>query len=105
MITIALRRALVATVLFVSAMPAFAQDQFLGEIRWGAFNFAPTGWALCDGQILSISQNTALFSLLGTQYGGDGKVTFALPDTRGRVPLHKGQGVGLTQRDQGETGG
>ena len=66
-------------------------DQFLGEIRLVAFDFAPQGWALCEGQLLPINQNQALFSLLGTYYGGDGKATFALPDMRGRVPLGCGQ--------------
>jgi microcystin-dependent protein len=69
------------------------------------FNFAPTGWALCDGQLLPISQNTALFSLLGTTYGGDGKSTFALPDLQGNVPLHPGQGQGLSLYDLGQAGG
>jgi len=69
------------------------------------FNFAPTGWALCDGQILPISQNTALFSLLGTTYGGDGKSTFALPDLQGSVPLHPGQGQGLSLYDLGQASG
>lgn len=80
-------------------------DPFLGEIRNFAFNFAPRGWAQCQGQTLSISQNTALFSLLGTMYGGDGRTTFALPDLRGRVSIAPGQGPGLTPRSQGETGG
>ena len=80
-------------------------DQFLAEIRIFTFNFAPQGWALCDGQILPISQNTALFSLLGTTYGGDGKSTFALPDFQGRAPMHFGQGQGLTERFLGEEGG
>jgi len=84
---------------------AVAQEPFIGEIRWVGFNFAPRGWAPCDGQLLAISQNTALFSLLGTTYGGDGRTTFALPDMRGRVPVHKGQGPGLTNRDLGEAGG
>jgi len=84
---------------------AFAQEAFLGEIRWVGFNFAPRGWATCDGQILSISQNTALFSLLGTMYGGNGQTTFALPDMRGRVPMHAGQGPGLSSRTQGEMAG
>lgn len=84
---------------------ARAQEPFLGEIRWVGFNFAPKGWATCDGQLMPISQNTALFSLLGTMYGGNGQTTFALPDMRGRVPLHSGQGPGLSPRDQGETGG
>jgi microcystin-dependent protein len=80
-------------------------DPFLGEIRAFPFSFAPHGWALCDGQLLPISQNTALFSLLGTTYGGDGKSTFALPDLQGRVPLGPGQGPGLSLRDLGEVGG
>lgn len=69
------------------------------------FNFAPRGWAFCNGQLLPISQNTALFSLLGTTYGGDGKSTFALPDLQGRAPMQWGQGPGLSYRDLGETGG
>lgn len=80
-------------------------DPFVGEIRIVAFNFAPKGWAFCSGQILPLSQNTALFSLLGTTYGGDGKSTFALPDLRDRAPMHSGQGAGLTYRDLGEAGG
>src|SRR5207237_9272173 len=80
-------------------------DPFVAEIRIFPFNFAPTGWALCDGQIMPISQNTALFSLLGTTYGGDGKSTFALPDVQGNAPMHPGQGPGLSLHDLGETGG
>ena len=80
-------------------------DPFVAEIRIFPFNFAPKGWAFCDGQILPISQNTALFSLLGTVYGGDGKSTFALPDLQGSVPLHPGQGPGLSLYDLGQTGG
>src|SRR4029077_9523368 len=80
-------------------------DPFLGEIRMFGGNFAPQGWATCDGQILPISQNTALFALLGTTYGGNGQTTFALPDLRGRVPVHVGQGPGLANRDQGEVAG
>ena len=80
-------------------------DNFLGEIRIVPFNFAPTGWAFCDGQILPISQNTALFSLLGTQYGGDGQSTFALPNLQGQVPMDYGNGPGLTPRSIGESGG
>lgn len=80
-------------------------EPFIGEIRMFGGNFAPRGWALCDGQILSIAQNTALFSLLGTTYGGNGQTTFALPDLRGRVPVHPGQGPGLTNRTLGQTGG
>lgn len=80
-------------------------DPFIGEIKMFAGNFAPQGWALCDGQLLPIAQNAALFSLLGTTYGGDGRTTFALPDLRGRVPLHPGQGPGLSQRRLGEKSG
>jgi microcystin-dependent protein len=80
-------------------------DQFVGEIRAFGFNFAPTGWALCNGQLLPISQNTALFSLLGTMYGGDGKTTFALPNLQACAPLNAGQGPGLSNYDQGQTGG
>jgi microcystin-dependent protein len=80
-------------------------DPFVAEIRPFGFNFAPTGWALCDGQLLPISQNTALFSLLGTIYGGNGQTTFGLPDLQGKAPMHFGQGPGLSQRVEGETGG
>ncbi|MBV9932127.1 MAG: phage tail protein [Alphaproteobacteria bacterium] len=80
-------------------------DPFVAEIRIFGFNFAPKGWAFCDGQILPISQNTALFSLLGTTYGGDGKSTFALPNLQGNVPLHAGQGPGLSQYFIGEESG
>jgi len=78
---------------------------FVAEIRIWACNFAPTGWAFCNGQLLPISQNTALFSLLGTMYGGDGKSTFALPDFQGSVPIGQGDGQGLSQRFIGEIGG
>jgi microcystin-dependent protein len=80
-------------------------DPFVAEIRIFPFNFAPRGWAFCDGQLIPISQNTALFSLLGTTYGGDGKSNFALPDLQGRAPMHPGQGPGLSLHDLGETGG
>ena len=80
-------------------------DPFVAEIRIFPFNFAPKGWAFCDGQILPISQNTALFSLLGTTYGGDGKSTFALPNVQGSVAMHPGQGPGLSQHFLGEEGG
>lgn len=79
-----------------------AQEPILGEIRMFAGNFAPYGWAFCQGQLLPISQNTALFSLLGTTYGGDGTTTFALPDLRGRVPVGFGQGPGLSNRVIGQ---
>ena len=80
-------------------------DPFVAEIRIFPFNFAPRGWAFCNGQILPISQNTALFSLLGTTYGGNGQSTFALPDMQGNAPMHPGQGPGLSLHDLGETGG
>jgi microcystin-dependent protein len=80
-------------------------DPFVAEIRIFPFNFAPRGWAWCDGQLLPLSQNTALFSLLGTTYGGNGKSNFALPDLQGSAPMHPGQGPGLSLYDLGETGG
>ena len=84
---------------------SISSEPFVGEIMLVPYNFAPTGWAFCNGQLLPISQNTALFSLLGTMYGGNGQSTFALPDLRGRVAISLGQGPGLSPRDQGETGG
>jgi microcystin-dependent protein len=80
-------------------------NPFVAEIRIFAGNFAPAGWATCDGQLLPISQNTALFSLLGTMYGGDGRTTFALPNLQGSAPMQQGQGPGLSLRSQGEIGG
>ena len=80
-------------------------DPFVAEIRIFPFNFAPKGWAWCDGQLLPLSQNTALFSLLGTTYGGNGKSNFALPNLQGSAPMFWGQGPGLSLRDIGETGG
>lgn len=80
-------------------------DPFVAEIRIVGFNFAPKGWAFCDGQILPLSQNTALFALLGTTYGGNGVSTFALPDLQGSTVMHPGQGPGLSVRDLGEQGG
>jgi microcystin-dependent protein len=80
-------------------------DQFLAEIRMVGFQFAPTGWAVCNGQLLPISQNTALFSLLGVNYGGDGRSNFALPNFQALAPMGSGNGSGLSQRTQGETGG
>lgn len=80
-------------------------EPFVGEIRMFGFNFAPRNYATCQGQILPIAQNTALFSLLGTTYGGNGKSNFALPDLQGRAPMHPGQGPGLSLHDLGETGG
>ena len=80
-------------------------DPFVAEIRIYPFNFAPRGWAFCNGQLLPISQNTALFSLLGTYYGGDGRSTFGLPNLQSRAVMHPGQGPGLSLRGLGETGG
>jgi microcystin-dependent protein len=80
-------------------------DPFIGQIVMFAGNFAPRGWAFCDGQLLAIAQNTALFSILGTTYGGDGQTTFGLPDLRGRVAMHPGNGPGLSSRRLGEKGG
>src|SRR5215471_18636100 len=80
-------------------------NPFVAEIRIFPFNFAPKGWAFCDGQILPLSQNTALFSLLGTTYGGDGKSNFALPNMQGNAPMHPGQGPGLSLHDLGESSG
>ena len=80
-------------------------EPFVGEIRMFAGNFAPRGWAFCDGQLLAVSQNDALFSLLGTIYGGDGRTTFGLPDMRGRIPIHAGSGPGLSQRPLGAKSG
>ena len=80
-------------------------EPFIGQITLVGFNFAPRGWAFCEGQLLSISQNTALFSLLGTTYGGDGRTTFGLPDLRGRVPIGPGTGPGLPSYSWGQKGG
>lgn len=80
-------------------------ESFLGTILIWPINFAPRGWAFCDGQLLDISQNSALFSLLGTTYGGDGRTTFALPDLRGRIPVGVGTGAGLSPRQLGQRGG
>ena len=80
-------------------------EPFVGEIRMFAGNFAPRGWAQCDGQLIAVSQNDALFSLLGTIYGGDGRTTFGLPDMRGRIPIHAGSGPGLSTRNLGSKAG
>jgi len=97
-------------ILFVSVLMSltskvYAQEPYLGEIRMFAIGFAPIGWAPCNGQFMSIPENTALFSLIGTTYGGNGQTTFALPDLRGRVPMNSGSGNGLTSRLLGEMGG
>ena len=80
-------------------------EPFIGEIKIVGFNFAPVGWADCDGQLLPISQHNALFSLFGTYYGGDGRTSFGLPDLRGRFPMHDGQGTGLSSRSMGQKSG
>ena len=80
-------------------------EEYIGEIRMFAGNFAPRNWAYCNGQLLSIAENTALFAIIGTTYGGDGRTNFALPDLRGRVPLHAGSGPGLTNKYLGQMGG
>ncbi len=97
--------ALVMGTVFIWSAPAAASEPFIGEIRMFAGNFAPRGWAFCDGQLLAVSQNDALFSLLGTIYGGDGRTTFGLPDMRGRMVMHAGTGPGLSTRRLGEKGG
>ena len=97
--------ALVGRARRVEAAPLGGIFPFIGEIRIFGGSFAPNGWAKCEGQILSIAQNTALFSLLGTYYGGNGVTTFALPDLRGRAPMQVGQGPGLSPHDLGEVGG
>ena len=94
-------------ILFLAFKPMFSQqiDAYIGEVQLFAGNFAPNGWAFCNGQIISIQQNSALFSLLGTQYGGNGQTNFALPDLRGRVPVGQGQGASLTARSVGDFDG
>lgn len=97
---------LVSCVLFIGAPKVQAgAEPYIGEVSWFAGNFAPRGWAFCNGQLLSISENTALFSLLGTTYGGDGRTTFALPDARGRAFIHAGTGPGLSSRALGSRAG
>ena len=97
----------VAAAFFMLAPVSHAQadEPFLGQIVMVGFNFAPQGWAMCDGQLMPINQNTALFSLIGTYYGGDGISTFALPDLRGRTPIHQGAGPGLQSYSVGQVGG
>lgn len=90
---------------FGYARVTLADAPYVGEIRWVAFTFAPQGWAKCDGQLMPISQNQALYSLLGTQFGGDGRTTFALPDLRGRAMMHSGNGPGLGARSVGQEAG
>ena len=91
--------------LSASTTVTYADEPFIGEMRWFAGNFAPRGWAFCDGQILQISQNSALFSILGTTYGGDGRTTFGLPDMRGRGMFHEGTGPGLSPHSLGQKAG
>lgn len=91
--------------LLTGSQQALASEPFLGTIKYFGFNFAPRGWTTCDGQLLSVSQNDALFSLLGTMYGGDGRTTFGLPDMRGRMPVHTGQGPGLSNHPMGQKSG
>lgn len=98
-------RPLLFLITFISTPIFAAVDPFIGEIAWVAFNYAPNGWAFCDGQLLLINQNPALYSLLGTTYGGNGVTTFALPDLRGRSPIGMGAGTGLTNRTLGSYGG
>lgn len=105
LLVVVLGMALCLATMLVQPANVQAQDPFLGEIKWVAFTFAPRGWALCDGQVLPINQNQALFSLLGTTYGGDGRTTFALPDMRGRTPIHVGQGPGLSPYVLGQRAG
>ncbi|MDH5426629.1 MAG: tail fiber protein [Nitrospirota bacterium] len=99
------RGMVVAILLGAPSIALAAAEPFIGEIMMTGANFCPRGWANADGQLLPINQNQALFSLLGTTYGGDGRTTLGLPDMRGRVPLHVGQGSGLTDRRQGSKGG
>jgi len=101
-----LSRIVIGSILLLAAKaPAAAQSPFIGEIDLVPYNFAMQGYAECNGQLLPISQNTALFSLLGTTYGGDGRTTFALPDLRDRTPIHAGQGPGLSMYVPGQMGG
>jgi microcystin-dependent protein len=102
-----MRKVIIAFLLLVSSSSLSAQDAYAytGEIRMFAGNFAPSNWAFCNGQLLTISQNAALFSIIGTTYGGNGQTNFALPDLRGRVPVQFGQGSGLSNYSLGETGG
>jgi microcystin-dependent protein len=103
---IAVFTAVLASAIVANPTPVYAtSDPFLGEIMYTGFNFAPRGWAQCDGQLLPINQNQSLFSLLGTIYGGDGRTTFALPDMRGRLLMDDGQGNGLTNKSLGQRGG
>ncbi|MEZ4701043.1 MAG: tail fiber protein [Rhodothermales bacterium] len=103
--TLSLFICLLLAVSAASTRPALAQDPFVGEVRLVGFNFCPRGWTEASGQLLPIAQYQALFSLYGTIYGGDGQTTFALPDLRGRAPIHEGQGAGLQTYTMGQRGG
>jgi len=99
---------LIIIAIIIGSFPSVAsagQTPFIGEIRFVGFNFAPRGWAKCDGQLLSVSSNEALFSIVGTTYGGDGRTTFGLPDMRGRTPVHQGSGPGLSTYRLGQKSG
>lgn len=100
-----IKRILVLGAFLLLLSPSQASEPFIGEIKAVGFNFCPRGWAKADGQLIPITENQALFSLLGTTYGGDGRTSFALPDLRGRVPIHNGNGPGLPDKRQGQTGG
>lgn len=102
---LAIAGAIALSVSTIWSKPASATDQFIGQIQYFPYNFAPRGWSFCNGQIMDIASNTALFSLLGTTFGGDGRVTFGLPDMRGRAPLHPRRGPGLSAYAWGERGG
>ncbi len=95
----------VASMAHTGGAMAGGMDPYIGQMMWVPFNYAPTGWAQCNGQLLSIAQNTALFALLGTTYGGNGTTTFALPDMRGKIMVKDGQGPGLSPYQQGQSGG
>jgi len=95
----------VFTALSSFSYKVFSQEAMIGEVRFVGFNFAPRGWAKCDGNLLQINQNQALFSILGTTYGGDGRTSFALPDMRGRTPVHAGSGPGLSRYSLGQRSG
>jgi microcystin-dependent protein len=100
-----INRLLITVLLFITSLTSFSQECMIGEVRMFAGNFAPRNWAFCDGQILVISQNQALFSIIGTIYGGDGSSTFGLPDLRGRSAVHPGHGPGLNNINLGSRGG
>jgi microcystin-dependent protein len=95
----------VLSITFGNKLAYAGSDPFIGEVRFVGFDFAPRGWAKCDGQLLAVSDNEALFSIIGTIYGGDGRTTFALPDMRGRTPVHEGNGPGLTTYRLGQKTG